>query len=113
MNLLTISGQFKTLKLLPNTRTNYQMLHAGVSTKYQSLIFRILSAILHMGNIEIQEKESNDSSFVNVRLMIFIECFVLTYSKSSTQSPDSDITHTFKSAIIIVVMQFQYFIANG
>uniref|UniRef100_H2ZQ86 Myosin motor domain-containing protein n=1 Tax=Ciona savignyi TaxID=51511 RepID=H2ZQ86_CIOSA len=76
--------QFQPLKLMPASNFEYtrngncieidgvndkqefqETVHAftllGVSSKHQSLIFRLLSAVLHMGNIDIEET-SNGSS---------------------------------------------------
>ena len=38
----------------------------GISSKHQSLVFRLISSILHMGNIDIEEDESGDSCKIQV-----------------------------------------------
>ncbi|XP_076808064.1 unconventional myosin-Va-like [Clavelina lepadiformis] len=82
--------QFQPLKLRPASHFEYtrigncieidgvddrqefqETVHAltllGVSSKHQSLVFRLLSSILHLGNIDIEESENNsDSCFVKL-----------------------------------------------
>nr|CAB3264158.1 unconventional myosin-Va [Phallusia mammillata] len=77
--------QFQPLKLMPASSFEYlrvgncveidgvddkqefqETVHAltllGVSSKYQSLVFRLISAILHMGNIDIEEGSKGEDS---------------------------------------------------
>lgn len=41
---------------------------AGINESYQMGLFQVLAAILHLGNVEIKEKDS-DSSLIPVRIM--------------------------------------------
>nr|XP_039265605.1 unconventional myosin-Va-like isoform X2 [Styela clava] len=63
-------GNCTTIDNVDDQKEFQETVHAltllGVSTKYQSLMFRIISAILHMGNIEIMEDERTDSCHISV-----------------------------------------------
>lgn len=60
-NCLTISGvddftEFQELLIALN--------HLGFDNLFQSQMFKLLAAILHLGNIKIQGKDGEESSFV-------------------------------------------------
>ncbi|MGH0143612.1 UNVERIFIED_CONTAM: hypothetical protein FKN15_003686, partial [Acipenser sinensis] len=70
-------------KEMVNTRHACTLL--GISEPYQMGIFRILAAILHLGNVEIKDRDS-DSSIVppnNAHLTIFCDLMGVTYQDMS------------------------------
>lgn len=46
------------------------LLFAGINESYQIGLFQVLAAILHLGNVEIKDRDS-DSSIIAVRMHIF------------------------------------------
>lgn len=46
---------------------------AGINESYQMGLFRVLAAILHLGNVEIKDRDS-DSSVIAVRMKLIIPC---------------------------------------
>ncbi|XP_058854705.1 unconventional myosin-Va-like isoform X5 [Acipenser ruthenus] len=70
-------------KEMVNTRHACTLL--GISEPYQMGIFRILAAILHLGNVEIKDRDS-DSSIVppnNAHLTVFCDLMGVTYQDMS------------------------------
>ncbi|XP_041082396.1 unconventional myosin-Va-like isoform X2 [Polyodon spathula] len=70
-------------KEMVNTRHACTLL--GISEPYQMGIFRILAAILHLGNVEIKARDS-DSSIVppnNAHLTVFCDLMGVTYQDMS------------------------------
>ena len=67
--LLLLTVVFSCLRTNTHTRTHtHTYTHTGVSSQYQSLMFRVLSAILHMGNIKIlPSAKGADSCYIEVR----------------------------------------------
>lgn len=47
----------------------------------QQVIFSMISAILHLGNVKIVHEKPNDSSIVNVSADHFIHCSFLVLAK--------------------------------
>lgn len=54
---------------------------AGINESYQMGLFQVLAAILHLGNVEIKDKDS-DSSLIPVRTLYKfrteLQCFYMT-----------------------------------
>lgn len=52
---------------------------AGINESYQIGLFQVLAAILHLGNVEIKDKDS-DSSLIAVRIIVlFLSALVLSF----------------------------------
>ncbi|XP_029954862.1 unconventional myosin-Va isoform X1 [Salarias fasciatus] len=70
-------------KELCNTRSAFTLL--GINESYQMGLFQVLAAILHLGNVEIKERDS-DSSIIppnNHHLTAFCELVGVTYQDMS------------------------------
>uniref|UniRef100_A0A8C4TCA4 Unconventional myosin-Va n=1 Tax=Erpetoichthys calabaricus TaxID=27687 RepID=A0A8C4TCA4_ERPCA len=70
-------------KELINTRNAFTLL--GINDSYQMGIFRVLAAILHLGNVEIKDRDA-DSSIIppnNAHLTVFCDLMGVTYQDMS------------------------------
>ncbi|XP_046897765.1 unconventional myosin-Va isoform X2 [Hypomesus transpacificus] len=70
-------------KELSNTRNAFTLL--GINESYQMGLFQVLAAILHLGNVEVKDRDS-DSSVIppsNQHLMAFCDLVGVTYQDMS------------------------------
>ncbi|KAI1904367.1 hypothetical protein AGOR_G00004920 [Albula goreensis] len=70
-------------KEMSTTRNAFTLL--GINESYQMGLFQILAAILHLGNVEVKDRDSDSSSIPpnNSHLTIFCELMGVTYQDMS------------------------------